>query len=385
MIMSRGIITVNSIFEKDKDGYYTKRARLYQDIIRYSVVKLNKNIEKDENEFKHRELARWLLQNNLELVNRYKEPSTRHITISNRVEDTQERIKKKIEDLVRMKLIARIGRIKQEKGTGSVDLYAYRQFAYFIAYIIEFIGAENKAYLATKILDLIKSFADVNKSFTMNFVYRFFKKCDKTGVYDKVILYFIEVILPNSQIYNGRDLLKTFLGITNICNWILPFPDIFLSTMEESEETEKMMVLFRIKMDIEEHYNQNYLREEIDILEFNIGVTNLKEIKGERDRANFISVPGKEWESVRYHNARSVLLIAIPAFCGTCKSDRVFLIDTFSYLDNFRQRHLNGSGLSRSIGGKCTKCDSYIVGGLMRFPYYNISAPWIESDFTRFI
>lgn len=284
-----------------------------------------------------------------------------------------------------MKLIARVGLIKQEKGTGSVDLYAFRRYACFIGYIIEFTRAENKTYLANKILELIKSFADANKSYTMDFVYRFFRKCNENGVYDKIILYFSEVILPNSQIYNGRDLLKLFLGTTNICNWILPFPDIFLSILEECEQVEKNMVLFRIKMDIEEYYNQNYLREEIDIIEFNMGVTKLKDITEERDQANFISVPGKEWENVRYHSAGNVLLVAVPAFCSTCKSDRVFLIDIFCYLNNFRQQYLKSADFSRSIGGNCIKCGSYIVGGLIQFPYYNISVPWIDSDFSRFI
>jgi hypothetical protein len=66
---------VNFIFQKDENCHYTKLALLYQDIIRYSIVKIKEN-PPDKRSFTHRELAKWILENNKEYINYYKDPST---------------------------------------------------------------------------------------------------------------------------------------------------------------------------------------------------------------------------------------------------------------------------------------------------------------------
>jgi len=49
------------------NGFYTNRALFYQDILRYSTIAI-------EREFKDRELTRWLLENNQELIDYYEGP-----------------------------------------------------------------------------------------------------------------------------------------------------------------------------------------------------------------------------------------------------------------------------------------------------------------------
>lgn len=75
---------VNFIFQKDKNGHYTKLALLYQDILSYSIIKIKSN-PPDSRSFTHRELAKWLLENNNEYKNYYKDPSTRHNTLNSRI------------------------------------------------------------------------------------------------------------------------------------------------------------------------------------------------------------------------------------------------------------------------------------------------------------
>src|SRR5438046_236990 len=90
---------VNFIFQKDKNGSYTKLALLYQDILGYSIIKIKSN-SPDSRSFTHRELAKWLLENNNEYINYYKDPSTKYYTLNNKIENTQQSMKDKLNDLV---------------------------------------------------------------------------------------------------------------------------------------------------------------------------------------------------------------------------------------------------------------------------------------------
>src|SRR5215467_12380447 len=111
-------IDTYSIFEK-KNGLYTNRALFYQDILRYSTITIKR-------EFKDRELTRWLLENNQELINYYLGPPNNHVPKNKRVEYRIERVKESIQDLIHLDLMQETGSTPAEKGgTRPVALYGY--------------------------------------------------------------------------------------------------------------------------------------------------------------------------------------------------------------------------------------------------------------------
>jgi hypothetical protein len=82
------------------------------------------------------------------------------------------------------------------------------------------------------------------------------------------LLIFLRTILPRYRVENGRELLKSFLGIRHSLNWIILFPDSFLDTLQELDDETSKLVLFHFKIEIEEYYKENYLLEELRIMEF---------------------------------------------------------------------------------------------------------------------
>ena len=68
-----GISSISNIFRKDDDGEYIKsNARLAQKILSYTVVAQKDNpAHKYDEIFYDRDLAKWLLDNYIEFVDRY--------------------------------------------------------------------------------------------------------------------------------------------------------------------------------------------------------------------------------------------------------------------------------------------------------------------------
>jgi len=76
---------------------------LYQDILKYSYDKLN---------FKRSDLDNWLVRNNTEFVNDYKDLSTRNISYNNRVHAKKKRIDRIFNNLLSRELIGTFKHIK---------------------------------------------------------------------------------------------------------------------------------------------------------------------------------------------------------------------------------------------------------------------------------
>ena len=63
-------IQINSIFNVDKQGHYTNKSLLYQDMICYSIARRLEN--PNPSIFKQREIANWLLRHNQEPLGEYR-------------------------------------------------------------------------------------------------------------------------------------------------------------------------------------------------------------------------------------------------------------------------------------------------------------------------
>ena len=71
MVETQGI---SAIFQKDKEGKYTDNALLYQNILHYSIINEKQNQSNTNTTFKVWDLAKWLIENNVEFANYYKDP-----------------------------------------------------------------------------------------------------------------------------------------------------------------------------------------------------------------------------------------------------------------------------------------------------------------------
>jgi hypothetical protein len=123
------------VFSKNVDGGYTRNALLYQDIIKYSIK--DKYKENDNKSFRSRSLTKWLLEENKEFITYFKDPSTSHFTISNRIENRLDRVKDKVNDLIELDLIEVVGAAKETKGNSNIPIYRHTVNGKLVALIIE--------------------------------------------------------------------------------------------------------------------------------------------------------------------------------------------------------------------------------------------------------
>jgi hypothetical protein len=151
-------------------------------------------------------------------------------------------------------------------------------------------------------------------------------------------------------------------------------------------------------MEIEEYYKENYLQEELRIMEFHkeevrrkekegrklIGIpggiaiippiitnSNRKVIAEREDYSKLITIPGKEWHLMRFNNISDYSTVTIPGFCSRCNTEGAFLYDTRRYLDSiisFYIRHDPGG----YPYGKCNKCnnDFGLSAHVMLLPHF---------------
>ena len=275
------------------------------------------------------------------------------------------------------------GRVPQRKGTGVIESYKYTIAAYFVAYIIECIDTRYSQAAIQKLLELMNLFTDTKPSFITDFITKYFNRCNDAQILDSIIDYFIQVILPDSEIANGIDFLKLFFGLSNPLNWILANPEIFLGTVAEIEGEQKKALLFQFKMEIEDYYDKHFLDGSLPIGESNTHYAKIHNIiETEPNYFDFIPVPEKNWQNTRIDNIADYTKVVVPSTCTICKSNRVFLVNILEYLEHFK--YAQRVNFSRYIGGNCIVCGSYLIGNIIRFTYFNMSAPWISNDFTRF-
>jgi hypothetical protein len=239
---------VSLIFQKGKNGNYTKGALLYQDIISYCIDRLEDGTLL--NPFTHRELAKWLLNNNEQLINHYKDPSTKYYTISYRIENTQDTIKNKLNDLIDLGIISIVGSTKVQKGNATTPLYQYKGLGYLLAWIIESFDSDKRERANNEIYQLVDfTFKVKSKS-----SYDIFQ-----GVFGSFV---VDVLREKMESYSKvRDIHELFhrIGVLYIDD--PDQSDFFVSlwheTLNELDARTKELVLHRIKLEIERRMEEN--------------------------------------------------------------------------------------------------------------------------------
>jgi RNase P subunit RPR2 len=245
---------LNLIFKKDEKGNYTKDARLYQDILRYYVERRKENPDYDGS-FKHRQLAKWLINNNREFINRYTQDSSKHTPIGTRIEHTQERTKDKLKDMVNLDLIKIVGQTKVEKGTGTTPLYQYTKVGHLLAWIVVSIDSINQTVADNEIYDLFVNtmfrIKEDSSSYTI-FYHSFFKRAKENGFFGDIVNIFRRSLDSGERILSAKMLFRSlifprfsddnkarlFLGIWNL-------------TIKSMDQHTRELLYLHLKRDIE--------------------------------------------------------------------------------------------------------------------------------------
>ena len=210
--MTETSIAINSIFQENPDSTYTDNALLYQSILRYSLTISNQQsverIDIDRPTFTHRNLAKWLIENNPEFVALYR---GRNVKDSDKIENTQKRVKNRLKDLELLGLV-RHGKTKQQKGTAEIPVYVYSRFGYVLAEIIESFNPNKREDANDEIynwFEIIYRIKEDSPSTTI-FYAHLFKKC-KEKQFEYIVSLFRKVLSSNIPLQNQFDLFNESL------------------------------------------------------------------------------------------------------------------------------------------------------------------------------
>jgi hypothetical protein len=317
---------INYVFEKDENGNYTKSALLYQDILRYAIFR--KKDKPLDNPFRHWDLAEWLMNNNNEFINRYKGS---HITISNRIEHTQNRTKDSLKDLVDLGLIVDAGQTKIKKGTATTSLYLFTDTAYLVAWVIEGFDSNKRETADNEIYNLFDSnYKRISSPSSYDiFNWALYRKYKEKGVFGSFVVdEFRDRLDSNIQTRDMQALFQRIGVIYNSnINKAVFFVDLWNETLDELEPESRNLVLHHIKLEIERRME---------------------------DRAEDLG----SYEKTRFDTRNSYDLVAVQGNCKKCKNCYSIGLEIRSYLK------VANLLPSEPIIGKCVLCkidDSYVI------------------------
>jgi hypothetical protein len=375
--MAKRLYTINEIFKKDKDGNYVRSNALLSHYIFHYALQIKRDKSGYSEPFRHWDLAKWLVNNFPDFIERYEHRPYSHTSSSNRIENTRQRTKGLLDDLISLGLIEPAGTAPQRRGTGITQSYKYTISGYLIVWLIEISNKdeERRSKAIRQLLDMVDACNKINDSSILLFITRFFRKCDEKGVFDRIVSFYLNKILSKTTINTDRDLLLLVLGLKHTLNWLLAEPQIFCETLKELDEDTKHLVLFHFKMEIEDYYNENYLKWSMLVTRININAAqSLREFPNiSYNYLHSIPAPGREWQVTRFHNLHDYSNVTLPGFCDECKSERPFVVDVFTYFDYIISAY--GPYPTVLVLGNCTKCNKYTAStDIMRFPHFG--AAW---------
>jgi hypothetical protein len=251
---------IDSIFRKNKDGNYTASAFLLQHMLKRSVF-LNKvqneSNDNDGSSFSLWEIARWVISNDPNLVQKYgpKPPNVEEI-----IENTQMRFKRKLVHLMDLGLIQKSGTRLQEKGMGTVDVYKYTEYGQLLAFIIEGLDHNGQPRsINNEIFDLLCLIFPLKEdSPASSILYsKFFRKCKDRGVFENITVLFREAVSSDIPFISIIDLFQYVLRFKfNDKERMIYFNNLFDETINELDSKTKELILCSLKLEIEDRMKE---------------------------------------------------------------------------------------------------------------------------------
>jgi hypothetical protein len=240
----------NMIFNKNKDGSYTRSSLLYHDILKYCID--GKYKENDDKSFRLWNLTRWLLETNAEFINYFKNPSKWNYTISNRIIDRLPRIRGRVNDLIDLGLIVQIGRVKEIKGEGTVPLFQFTIIGHFIAWIVESLSASKREYAINQLYNLFQGHLRNNSSSTDAFCSIYYRKCKEHGLFGEFVDRYKELLESDIPIMNKQGFFQRLLVDPKYnVDSDIDFWTLWNDSISELDPDTRLHFFHHIKLDIE--------------------------------------------------------------------------------------------------------------------------------------
>lgn len=319
--------------------------------------------------FRFTELGNWLLDNNQEFLNFYQDSDAK-IPRSSRIANRRQRIQKNLDDLLKVGLLRIRSKVMAEKNNTVVLLYDATIEGYLLACIL---FSDSLTY--SNIIRLIESINKRNDSSILRFVLQFFRECEKKRNFERIVSHFVECVLPSIDTRDAKEILLSFLGHKQIVKWILFDKGSFCQAIEALDEVDKKLLLFEIKIEIENYYMENSLTSAWLVKKVNadayirIGLPQIESVSESLNEfSKTIGLSSKQWQKVRLENASDPSKIIVPGSCSICKSDKAVKVNVEDYLNSIP--HAYGPYPSPFVSGACSECEGYASGDILHLKWF---------------
>jgi hypothetical protein len=296
-----------------------------------------------------------MVDNSNEIVNYYKEFSTRNTPRSLRASYRKGRIKNKFEDLIKLNLVYVRGTRKAEKVNMDIPLYAYTKYGILLALVIksqylnELLSKEKQKNDQNKIqncqndLDnnnrMIYEFLDSMLKIGEDYPYAYvfyndlFRKIKVKGLFAKLVDHIILLCNSNLSIQSMGHLYQRLLDFGFQAEEDRrTFLKLFHETIEELEPGVKELVLYQMKLTAERRFefkkrylSRSYERERFKHRDDYENIV----LEGDCESCKMGSIV--VWDYIEYRKIFSSLNRKDPIRldCGNCRAKSSFVIPNF--------------------------------------------------------
>jgi hypothetical protein len=340
-----------SILFDQKDDDRDARAR--RDILSWYIESVNK--AQPIEEFRHRDLGNWLLDNHLPFRDEF---AGSHTKRSYRLHSKRTYIQSRINELVDLRIIEKKGTAKAEKNKEvDIPIYSFTQFGRIFAWLLEARYTNENKNIRSKAIEMffreLSSYINTGcgASSTVDLFANFFKQCIEEGVHNRIRDDYLEMFinllptdasfLPQHFLHFLRQFLLSGLYMDEEC------ARIFLELIEESDEQTKELILLQLKLDIESYYCDG------------MGAT-------------------LEWEIERRKYIHDPMTVVVQVYCLECKLKNVTMIRLLDFL----KMGGHGHAPAYSLNGNPAAGDSLpdldadrrlgVIFRIITLPYCNI-------------
>jgi hypothetical protein len=314
---------IQEIFKKNKDGSYTKKALMYQDILWYPLGTGNTN-------FKLRSIGMWLLRNNRELIHEYS-GTERNTPWKTRYENRKGRIEAMLEDLVGLQLLAK-NRGKAEKVEITIPFYSLTGSGYFISQLIKRMNLRellNKS--SVKNGDYQKELSEI-KDKLYEFIQSNFKRHNS---------YHTIALAKEYEIYKDNGWFDTALMLIEF----LLHNGSERTVYEAIEDAS----LVNIKEHPEIHIGMNKLfLKALNSLDEKTKFVKSIEVKATLENRILDQVPTREWEELRLHHLNDYSIVILFGKCHNCGWEDFVEEDPILFYTEYMENSVNST--------TCPKC-----------------------------
>jgi hypothetical protein len=293
------------IFYEREGGYSSQSTRIYTDLIFKFADTVKVEGRAKSREIKDYEMANWLLDNNVDFKNYYKD-DRRNIRKGARVKNTIRKIKSKVDDLIRLGLLCKVGETKESKGTGMVSLFQFVPFTYLLLANIRSGSPEpeQSAYWIEQAYNIYQEILTADNAPTMNVYYaRLYKKLWEHGIFVECVLDPIhEALMSNREIKHVKELFYIVMTMSDDAEKVKLYHSLRNKALKELEPDARQRVLLLMKQDIEHNI-----------------ISRTRSLK--------------YYEEALLRSKESPESLAVEGYCERCKTYVAAVVNTMEYLD----------------------------------------------------